>query len=77
MVKDILKKLRMESRDEAVIFLKSLWKEAPQTCPLCGGRLDFFHKKAKKSNCDWICTVCDERYYTIKILRQLNDDGRC
>ena len=31
-------------------------------------------KKAKKSNCDWICTVCGERYDTIKILKQLNDE---
>ena len=74
MEKGILKKLKMESRDEAVIFLKSLWNEKSQPCPLCGGRLDFLHKKAKKSNCDWICTVCGERYDTIKILKQLNDE---
>ncbi len=30
-------------------------------------------KKAKKSNCDWICTVCGEKYDTIKILNQLNE----
>lgn len=59
----------MENRDEAVVFLKSLWTESPQPCPLCGGRIDFFHKKAKKSNCDWIRTVCGERYDTIKILK--------
>ena len=74
MEKEILKKLKMESREEAVIFLKSLWNESPQPCPLCGGRIDFLHKKAKKSNCDWICTVCGERYDTIKILKQLNDE---
>ena len=70
---DILNKLKMNNRDEAVSFLKSLWNESPQSCPLCGGSLDFLHKKAKKSNCDWICTVCGERYDTIKILKQLND----
>ena len=48
MEKDILNKLKMNSREEAVIFLKSLWSELPQPCPLCGGRLDFLHKKAKK-----------------------------
>ena len=63
----------MNSRDEAVSFLKSLWNEHPKPCPLCNGKLDFLHKKAKKSNCDWICTVCGERYDTIKILKQLND----
>jgi len=74
MEKDILKQLKMENREEAVIFLKNLWSELPQPCPLCGGRLDFLHKKAKKSNCDWICTVCGERYDTIKILKQLNNE---
>ena len=74
MEKDILNKIKMESRDEAVSFLKSLWTETPKPCPLCGGKLDFLHKKAKKSNCDWICTVCGARYDTIKILKQLNDE---
>ena len=74
MEKDILNKLKMNSRDEAVCFLKSLWSENTQPCPLCGGKLDFLHKKAKKSNCDWICTICSERYDTIKILKQLNNE---
>ena len=74
MEKDILTKLKMISRDEAVKFLKSLWSETPQPCPLCNGQLDFLHKKAKKSNCDWICTGCGERYDTIKILKQLNEE---
>ncbi len=73
MEKDILTKLKMDSRDEAVKFLKSLWNETPQPCPLCDGKLDFLHKKAKKSNSDWICTVCGERFEAIKILNQLND----
>lgn len=74
MDKNLLNKLKMNSRDEVVSFLKSLWTETPQLCPLCGGKLDFLHKKAKKSNCDWICTVCGERYDTIKMLRQLNNE---
>lgn len=74
MEKDIMNKYEMSSRDEAVSFLKSLWSENPEPCPLCGGELDFLHKKAKKSNCDWICTACGERYDTIKILKQLNDE---
>ncbi len=73
MEKDILDKLKMNSRDEAVSFLKSLWREEPYPCPLCGGKLDFLHKKAKKSNCDWVCIACGERYDTIKILNQLNE----
>ena len=47
---DIIKKLNMENRDEVVRFLKSMWLERPMHCPLCGGGLDYFHKKAKKSN---------------------------
>ena len=73
MEKDILDKFKMNSRDEAVSFLKSLWREEPKPGPLCGGKLDFLHKKAKKSNCDWICTACGERYDTIKLLNQLNE----
>ena len=73
MEKDVLDKFRMNSRDEAVSFLKSLWREEPAPCPLCGAKLDFLHKKAKKSNCDWVCTACGERYNTIKLLNQLNE----
>ena len=73
MEKDVLIKFKMESRDEAVRFLKNLWCETPQPCPLCDGKLDFLHKKAKKSNSDWICTECGERYDAIKILKQLNE----
>ena len=70
----ILAKLNMESRDEAVRFLKGLWLGMPQPCPLCGGQLDFLHKKAKKSNSHWICTACGERFDAIKLLRQLNEE---
>jgi len=74
MEQDVLEKLKMNNRDEAVKFLKSLITETPQVCPFCGGRLDFLHKKAKKSNCDWVCTACGERYDTIKILKDLNEE---
>ena len=73
MEKEILMKFHMGSREEAVKFLKSLWREAPEPCPLCGGTIDYLHKKAKKSNCDWICTACGERFDTIRILEQLNE----
>ena len=73
MEKDVLRKLKMDSRDDAVSFLKSLWLETPQPCPMCGGKLDFFHKKAKKSNSDWICTGCCERFDAVKLLKQLNE----
>lgn len=73
MEKEILEKYKMQSREEMVAFLKSLWAEKPQDCPLCGGKLDYFHKKAKKSNSDWICTACGERFQAIDILYQINE----
>jgi len=73
MEKNILTELKMNTREEAVAFLKSMIVAEPQTCPLCGGQLDFFHKKAKKNNCDWICTGCGKRYDVIKILNRLNE----
>ena len=48
MKNDILKELHLETRDEAVRFLKSLWAEEPQPCPLCGGMLDYMHKKSEE-----------------------------
>lgn len=73
MEKDVLKDLGMSSRDEVIRFLKSLWTEQPADCPKCGGKLDYMHKKAKKSNCDWKCTNCNKIYKTINILNKLND----
>ncbi len=73
MEKDVLAKLKMNSREDAVIFLRNLWGENPGPCPICGGKLEHLHKKAKKSNCDWLCTACNTRFDTIKILRDLNE----
>ena len=73
MEKDVLEKYKMNSRAEAVAFLKSLWNETPQPCPLCNGKLDFLHKKAKKNNSDWKCTGCGERYDAMKLLNLLNE----
>ena len=70
MENEILSKLK--DRDGGVRFLKSLWSETPQPCPLCGGTLDFLQKKAKKSNCDWVCTACGQRFDTIRLLWRLN-----
>lgn len=73
MEQDMLIRYNMNNREAAIRFLKSLWNEEPYPCPLCNGKLDFLHKKAKKSNCDWICIYCNERYDTIKILNELNE----
>ncbi len=68
---NIIEELKMKNRDEAVAFLKSLWNETPQPCPLCGGKLDFLHKKAKKSNSEWKCEQCGYIYRAINILMEL------
>lgn len=70
---DILEELNFKNRDDAVKFLKSLWDEAPQDCPICGGKLDYMHKKYKKSNCDWRCIGCGKIYKTISILDKINE----
>ena len=49
MANNILDELHMSTRDEGVSFLKSLWSDNPKPCPLCSGKLDYMHKKAKKS----------------------------
>lgn len=73
MEKDIIKKLGMESREEVVQFLKKLWTGQEASCSKCGTTLDYLHKKAKKSECDWKCPQCGEIYRTIDILNKLND----
>ena len=68
MEQDILEELGMPDRNEALKFLKKLWNEQPVPCPQCGETLEFMHKKAKKSNCDWKCPGCGAIYKTIRIL---------
>ncbi len=72
-MEDIIKELKMNSRDEVVAFLKSLWSEAPQPCPLCGGTISLLHTKAKKSNSRWKCEQCGHIYRAINILMKLPD----
>ena len=36
---NLLIKFKMDSREDTVKFLKSLWNETPQACPLCGGEV--------------------------------------
>ena len=50
---NIYQELNMANRDEAVIFLKSLICEKPQPCPICGGKLDFLHKKRNINLPSW------------------------
>ena len=63
------------TRDEEVAFLKKLWLKESVTCPKCGGAtLEFLHRKAKKSDCDWRCPACGEIYRTIGMLKSLPEE---
>lgn len=44
----ILKELGFKSRNEALDFLKKLWRQEKAECPICGSELEMLHKKAKK-----------------------------
>lgn len=67
-----LSELKMGSREEVLRFLKSLWNQEKTNCPMCGNELELLHKKAKKSNCDWQCKVCNKAFKTIHLLDELN-----
>jgi predicted RNA-binding Zn-ribbon protein involved in translation (DUF1610 family) len=61
-----------KSRETEVALLKRLWRAEETVCPKCGGAvLTHLHKKAKKSNNDWVCPACGEIYRTIQMLYQL------
>ena len=68
-----LNELKMGSREEVLRFLKSLWNQEKTSCPMCGNELELLHKKAKKSNCDWQCKVCNKTFKTIHLLDELNE----
>lgn len=62
----------MQSRDTMVARLKCLWLGEEVCCPQCGAAsLTRLHKKAKKSNNDWVCPACGKIYRTINMLYHL------
>ncbi len=67
-----LKELNMNTRNEALAFLKKLWNEEKVNCPLCGSELELLHKKAKKNNCDWQCRSCNKTFKTLYLLDEIN-----
>ncbi len=69
----LLKELGVNNREEAVSFLKKLWREEGAQCPVCGNALELLHKKAKKSDCDWQCKMCDKAFKTIHLLDEINE----
>ena len=68
-----LNELKMNSRSEALAFLKKLWNGESAPCPLCGNALELLHKKAKKSDCYWQCKPCDKVFRTLDLLDELNE----
>ena len=73
MEKMTLNELKMNSRSEALAFLKKLWNGESAPCPVCGNALELLHKKAKKSDCDWQCKTCDKVFRTLDLLDELNE----
>lgn len=75
----ILNDLNFENRNEALNFLKSLWKYEKSECPICGSKLELLHKKAKKNNCDWQCKSCNKIYkqfiYWMKLIKRCRIDN--
>jgi tRNA(Ile2) C34 agmatinyltransferase TiaS len=60
------------SRDTEVQLLKKLWNRERVICPKCGGgTLEYLHRGAKKSDCDWKCPACGEIFRTIRMLKEL------
>lgn len=66
--------LYSKSREDEVILIKNLISGNQVICPKCGlGILEHFHKKAKKSNVDYKCNECGERYQIIKMIDEINN----
>ena len=68
-----LNELKFKSRNEALSFLKKLWRGEKTLCPVCGCELELLHKKAKKNDCDWQCKNCDKTIRTIHLLNEINE----
>lgn len=73
MVQVKLKELKMNSRNQAIGFLKQLWNNQETNCPICGQILEPLHKNVRRGNCDWQCKKCDKTFKTINLLNEIND----
>ena len=73
MTKATLGELHFASREDALRFLKALWRQEKTNCPICGCELEPLHRKAKKSDCDWQCRNCEKTFRTIHLLDELNE----
>lgn len=63
----------MNNRNDEVTFIKNLIAGEKVLCPKCSKvYLEHYHKKAKKSNLDYICPSCNERYKVIKMMKEID-----
>ena len=69
----LLRELGFKTRNEALTFLRRLWRQEKVACPICGNELELLHKKAKKSDCDWQCKNCNKTYKTMYLLDEINE----
>ena len=69
----LLRELGFKTRNEALTFLRRLWRQEKVACPICDNELELLHKKAKKSDCDWQCKNCNKTYKTMYLLDEINE----
>ena len=68
-----LGELNFGSRQEAMGFLKRLWRREGADCPVCGQGLELLHRKAKSSDLDWMCRKCGRVFRTLALLDEVNE----
>ena len=73
MKRTALNDLNMNTREEVLSFLRTLWDDKNPVCPLCGNELKLLHSKAKKDDSDWQCTNCNRSFRSINLLVELNE----
>ena len=69
----LLRELGFKTRNEALTFLRILWRQEKVSCLIFGNELELLHKKAKKSDCDWQCKNCNKTYKTMYLLDEINE----
>ena len=69
----LLRELGFKSRNEALTFLRRLWRQEKVACLICGNEFELLHKKANKSDCDWQCKNCNKTYKTMYLLDEINE----
>lgn len=61
-----------QSQEMEVALIKRLITGGKTLCPKCGQtELTHFHQKAKKSNTDYLCPNCKQRYQVVKMMAEI------